>query len=97
MLDSINYTIEYLGCCAIIVSYLLCAVEPAPQTETLNEDNLRPYPHVCIRIRLHPQTFWYGSDFRSHVSGENAHCNRKLLKTLSRGQLFKAGLVLILG
>ena len=43
-----------------------------------------------IRIRLYPQTFCCGSGFRTHVSGENAHCNRKLLlKTLSSVETFE--------
>ena len=42
-----------------------------------------------IRIRLYPQTFCYGSGFRPHVSGENAHYNRKLSKTLFRVETFE--------
>ena len=46
-------------------------------------------PSTRIRIRLYPQTFCCGYAYRPHVSGENAHRNRKLLKTLSRVETFE--------
>ena len=46
-------------------------------------------PSTRIRIRLYPQTFCCGYAYRPHVSGQNAHRNRKLLKTLSRVETFE--------
>ena len=46
-------------------------------------------PSTRIQIRLHSQTFCCGYTYRPHVSGENAHHNRKLLRTLSRVETFE--------